>query len=292
LNFKELQQFQVVYETLSLNTAAKQLYISPQGLGRVVKKLEEECGMELFRRTSSGLTPTESGKVFYERSLEITGRFSQMMTDVQNADSRSKQIRMGFATGVLRAIPMETMAGFMNHQPMVRSEWYELENETVAKKVQKTELEYGFVIGKPQSDDLHYTLLRRQPVVLAVYEGHPLNGRNNVTVQDLQNEPLMTMNEQYFIYHETIRRCQEAGFAPTIVAKAMEGDTLLRLVEQKIGIAVLPRFPKLGTDTIRYIPFEDAPTWDIYGIYRKDNAEVEFLSAMDTFFEANLKTLE
>lgn len=289
MNTKDLKYFCTVYETQSLNTAAKKLYISPQGLGKTIKKLEEEMGVELFLRTSSGLTPTESGRVFYERALELLGRYQTIVREVKDADVERKQFRMGFATGVLRAIPLKTMAQFMDSYPAVASKWYELENQEVLSGVKETKLEYGFVIGNPRDAALNVTLIRQQPIVVFVYEGHPLYSRPSLSLGDLLTEPILTMNEKYHIYEKVLKRWQDAGVTPDIRAKAMEGDTLVRLASQKIGLGISPMFYDTLPDNIRAVPCSDAGTWDIYGIYRKDTAERELLEQVNEYFAVNLK---
>ncbi len=39
---KEREHFQVVYQERSMNQAAKKLFISPQGLGKIIRNLEGE----------------------------------------------------------------------------------------------------------------------------------------------------------------------------------------------------------------------------------------------------------
>lgn len=289
MNTKDLKYFCAVYETQSLNTAAKKLYISPQGLGKTIKKLEDEMGVELFLRTSSGLIPTEGGRVFYERALELLGRYQTIVREVQDAEAERKQFRMGFATGVLRAIPLPIMAQFMDSYPAIASKWYELENQEILSGVRETQLEYGFVIGNPHDSSLNVTLIRQQPIVVFVYEGHPFYSRSSLSLGDLLAEPLLTMNEKYHIYNKVLKRWQDAGMTPDIRAKAMEGDTLVRLAAQKIGLGISPMFHDALPDNIRAVPCPDAGTWDIYGIYRKDTPERELLGQVNEYFAVNLK---
>lgn len=50
MNIKDLKCFEAVYEQKSINKAAKQLYITPQGLGSNIRSLENELGTVLFER--------------------------------------------------------------------------------------------------------------------------------------------------------------------------------------------------------------------------------------------------
>ena len=46
MNMNELKSFQVVYQERSMNQAAKKLYITSQGLGRIIQNLEKELGVQ------------------------------------------------------------------------------------------------------------------------------------------------------------------------------------------------------------------------------------------------------
>ena len=48
MNTKILKCFQAVYEEKSLGKAARRLYITPQGLSKNIRQLEEELGASLF----------------------------------------------------------------------------------------------------------------------------------------------------------------------------------------------------------------------------------------------------
>ena len=62
MNTKLLKCFQIVYEEKSINRAAGRLYITPQGLSRNIRQLEEELDAQLFRRTARGFVPDIAAK--------------------------------------------------------------------------------------------------------------------------------------------------------------------------------------------------------------------------------------
>ena len=61
MDTKDIRSFMECFETRSINKAAKSLYITPQGLGKILDRLEQEIKMPLFERTAKGLIPTEAG---------------------------------------------------------------------------------------------------------------------------------------------------------------------------------------------------------------------------------------
>jgi Transcriptional regulator len=58
MNKRELNYFLKVYEYKSIKKAAENLFISSQGLGKTIKNLESELGVNLFTHTAHGVEPT------------------------------------------------------------------------------------------------------------------------------------------------------------------------------------------------------------------------------------------
>lgn len=59
MNKKQLEYFMETYHYRNIQAAADNLYISHQGLSRVIRSLEDELGQALFVRSNRGLEPTD-----------------------------------------------------------------------------------------------------------------------------------------------------------------------------------------------------------------------------------------
>ena len=67
MNTKELQYFMKVCEEQSINKAAGKLFITQQGLSRVIANLEKNLNVKLLERNARGVFPTEEGQYLYEK---------------------------------------------------------------------------------------------------------------------------------------------------------------------------------------------------------------------------------
>lgn len=61
MNLNHLEYLITVAENGSINRAAQALYVSQPYLSGVIKSVEEELGFPVFRRSSTGVEPTELG---------------------------------------------------------------------------------------------------------------------------------------------------------------------------------------------------------------------------------------
>lgn len=279
MNTRNFKCFQTVYEERNLQAAASKLFLSPQGLSKIIKSLEEECGAPLFVRTKEGFIPTESGRVFYEKSKVVTKDLNEMFSSIEALNDKEKRFKIGFAAGTIRAIDIALVREYMENNPQILASWHEQENGKVLKQVINDEIGFGFVIGKPEAANLKAVKLKSIDVVLYVYNGHRLWNESEVELLDIKNEPLISMNEKYHIYQDVINACRMNGFNPDIVAKVSEGQSIYQLVKNKIGIGVAPRF--FGdTDQVKAVAIRDAYAWDIYGIYRGDTVDIDLVERL------------
>ena len=66
MDIKDLKVFQTIAKEESITKASRILYMTPQGISKIVKNLEAEMGCRLFTRNKAGMLLTESGKRFLE----------------------------------------------------------------------------------------------------------------------------------------------------------------------------------------------------------------------------------
>jgi len=64
MNLAHLKYAVAVARTMSITKAAEELFMQQSNLSYAIKKLEEEIGIEIFRRTSKGMVPTARGEEF------------------------------------------------------------------------------------------------------------------------------------------------------------------------------------------------------------------------------------
>ena len=71
LNLNRLVYFTTVMETGSFTAAADRLGVAKAVVSHQVGRLEEELGATLLQRTTRRVTPTEEGRLFYDRAVII-----------------------------------------------------------------------------------------------------------------------------------------------------------------------------------------------------------------------------
>lgn len=109
MDTKDLRFFRQVYETGSINKAARQLFITPQGLSRAIHRLEQEMDTALFERSSNGMISTRSGRYLYENCIPLLEQFDKIAVGVKQASFQNKTLKIGFSCGVLNVFPFQKL---------------------------------------------------------------------------------------------------------------------------------------------------------------------------------------
>lgn len=167
----------------SMHRAAEHLFISAQGLGKIIKNLEHEYNTTFFVRSQNGVIPTDSAKLFYDWSKELVLQDAHIKTEINNLNNGINRLRIGCASGILKAIQLKTILDFANSNKTLHVEWSEYSNEEVINKLLNYDIEYGIVVGLHDYPNLEQVKLCQCNLVLYVYEGHPYYEKEKIPLE-------------------------------------------------------------------------------------------------------------
>ena len=82
LNQKQLSYFIEVYQTCNIQTAADKLYVTRQGVSKVIRALENELRQTLFERSTHGLKPTDFAKAMFPHAKSLLDEWEHTRTRI------------------------------------------------------------------------------------------------------------------------------------------------------------------------------------------------------------------
>ena len=275
MNVQELQCFMKVFETKSMNQTASQQFMTAQGVGRIINRLENELDTQLFVRSSKGVEPTATAKILYSYSERLIDHFTLLHTAIQNEKEKQNHLKIYLARGVLKALSFDFLHDFQCAYPEVEFSWKEMANQEVNHKIRQLEGEVGIVIGKVDDKEITSLFIERKEVKLLVYQGHPFYQRNTIDLAELQGEKLIILNENYHVYHEFTRSCEENNIKIEIVAKTEDTSLFVNLSRMNIGLGVVLDFSLDGFEMkdLKVVPLKEPLYWDIYAIFHRDQTD-------------------
>ncbi len=176
-----IEEYQAVIAAIdcgSLTAAARLLGRSLQAVSRAVAQVERELGVELIRRTTRRLQPTEAGVRFHSRMrVALADIEAARIEATESASAISGSLRMGGPLVFASVYLLPALAGFLQRHPQVSVD-LRLANEFVDLIAERLDLSVR--VGELKDSSLRMrqiTMVRRVTFAAPSYlvqRGRPL----------------------------------------------------------------------------------------------------------------------
>ena len=282
MDTKDFNSIMECYETRSINKAAKTLYITPQGLGKLLDRVEHELQVKLFERTKQGLIPTEAGTFFYEKSQGIIARAHELEAGLEAIKSKQNVFKVGYSCGLIRMLPLVKIEQFQERLSNTKLILEEGPNDEIKSALTMGKVDVALVIGRTPGADFVEDELASKTMCAVVPKGHPLYSMTSLKIADLKDEQIICLNEKYQSYRNLLNSCEREGFYPNIRIKTMEASMIYEFVAEGLGIGIdvdIHHKERAISPDINLIPIEDAIPWSVYVVYRDSKTEDEQVQA-------------
>jgi len=126
-----LESFVRSAESASFSSAARRLGLTAAAVSRNVAQLERNLGVQLFQRSTRGLTLTEAGDRFL---ASVSGGLDSIQSAIADISTKAGQpagtLKLSAAPGFARDFLLPLMPDFSQRYPAVVTDWH-LENRQV-----------------------------------------------------------------------------------------------------------------------------------------------------------------
>ncbi len=273
MNIKDLEYLKCICEKKSITKAAHSLYMTPQGLSKIVKNLETELGTVLLNRTGSGITLTETGQYLYGHLDDILETYQKICREIRIMEQKqSHEVNLLSSYGVLRLVTPECLTTFQELHPEIKLSYREFPDRQMEQHFLEGEGNIAFSVGDDSTRHMIAVPMEKYPLKLLVNRRHPLSERTSVRFEELKNEHFYLENSDFHLHDMVIKRCKEAGFSPKIVFEASGFSLCHSMVAKNKGISVSLdfMFDDMPSDNLVLIPFAGEPLyWQTYMLIRK-----------------------
>ncbi|MGW2613681.1 LysR substrate-binding domain-containing protein [Streptomyces sp. NPDC001500] len=244
MELRHLQHFVAVAEDQHFTRAAERLMVSQSGLSASIRALERELRAPLFVRTTRRVTLTEAGRALLaeaERVLAQVRAAHEAVAAVQGV------VRGTLAVGTEQCIAGVHVAGllaaFRRRHPDVEIRLRQTGSGALGEEVTAGRLDLAFAYRtQPDTDQLRCVPLAAEPMYVLCHPDHRLAGASAaVTPQDLAGEAFVDFHPDWGPRRATDAAFAEAGVRRTVALEVNDVHDLLDLVDENLGVAVVPR---------------------------------------------------
>ncbi len=196
----------------SMNEAARSLFISQPSLSAAIKELEEEIGVELFRRTNRGISLTPEGEEFIGYARQVTEQYRLIESRYISKEKIKKKFGVStqhYTFAVNAFVEMVKQFGMDEYEFAI----HETKTYDVIEDVKNFRSEIGIlylndfnrkVLTKLLHEyNLEFHELLNCGIYVYMWKGHPLAAREEIALKELDEYPCLsfeqgTYNSFYF----------------------------------------------------------------------------------------------
>ena len=244
VNLRDLKYILAVAETRHFGRAAARCFVSQPTLSGQIKKLEDELDVVIFERTNRSVEITPVGEVILTHArlaLEQAEAIEQVARAHQ--DPFAGPLRIGAIPTLSPYLMPLVLVPLKRTYPKLRLVLSEEITDALLARLAHHEIDAALLATPVDATDFDTMPLFDEPFWLAHPVNHPLNGRDEISAQDLEDIDLLLLADGHCLTHQVMEVCRLAerpthGEMADLRAASLE--TLLQLVGAGFGCTLVP----------------------------------------------------
>ena len=258
MTLNQIYYFQTVARYENYRKAAEELYISQPSLSRSIASLESELGVLLFEKNGRGVNLTKGGKLFLEYADRIIDECEIAKNKMKEMASDGGKIDIGYVFPLASHYIPHNVRDFLNKKENKNVTFNFFQNHTsaIAKKVRSGELDVGFG-GYIDKEEFEFFPVLSEEMVLITPKGHELESHKKVSIQELRNYPLIGYDRESWLGNYTKQLYRRLAFAPNIVVECPDEHSIVALVSEDFGVALVPAIEEINENRVNIHRFDD-----------------------------------
>ena len=265
MDLRRLEVFSKLMAVRSFSRTAEELGLTQPTVSGHIKTLEEEIGLRLFDRYGRKVLPTSAAVVL----LEYAQRMLELRVEAEYALDQFKgkmsgRLKLGGSTIPGGYILPVMISGFRKKYPEARLNLVLGDTQAIVNRVMGGEIEIGVVGARVAYDELEYTPLVQDEMVLVMQPDHPwAENHAPISVRDLASVP--------FVIREKGSGTRTAMLAAlgahqmgvndlNVVAEMGSTESVLQGVKAGLGVSILSRLAlaeEVRFHLVKVVPIPD-----------------------------------
>lgn len=289
IELRHIRYFLAVAEELHFRKAAERLYISQPGLSRQIKQMEDDLGIKLFERNNRKVNLTKVG-------LYLQTELSRKLKNLDHIFIHAKLLQegkngilnLGYVGSAMHKIIPDLLLKFKKDHPNVLFNLKEMDNKKQIENLFLQNIDVSFTRLERVSRDLNILQVLKEPFCLVLPKDYPIDSTNFKDISQFKNESFILFDQEFSpsYYKKVMQIFDDSGFTPQISHNTIHASTIYKLVENKLGIAIVPKSLQLKFyKNVKFIELDKIPQRTILSIVWDDNNTNPILEILLNYFK-------
>ena len=240
LTFRQLEYLVALADTLGFHRAAERVHVSQPALSAQIQQAEASLGVQLFERNQRRVLLTPAGAAVVARARRVLREAEDLMAAARQwRDPFQGSWRLGLIPTVAPYLLPEILPGITRAHPGLRLLLREERTPVLVRELAAGGLDAAILAEVPDLGELRRMPLAEDPFLLAAPPGHPLARKRQVTLRDLDQCPLLLLEDGHCLRGQALAVCADSG-AREADFRASSLSTLIQMVAAGLGVTLLP----------------------------------------------------
>lgn len=241
MDVRALRYFVETVRHASFTQAAKALFVTQSTVSKMIRQLEEEAGTPLLIRDGHTARPTDTGRVMYQRGLQVLETMRQLSEEMrQTAELGRGALEVGIPP-MINLLFTPVVKRFRELHPGIHLTLREGTGQAVENLVASGELEVGATILPVAPDGgLAAQAFGSYPIWVIGPPDAPWAGKTSLPLSALHEARLLIPTDDFAITRRLRQAFADAGLQPSIAAQSAHWDFLVAMASAGLGVALLP----------------------------------------------------
>ena len=284
MEFRHLKYLLAVGKELHFAKAAEKLFITQPALSKQIMQLEDELGTKLLNRTKRSVSLTPAGKYLMDEADYIINHLDRVVDATKRkGEGEEGEIRIGFVGSAMQRIIPELLEQMSKIHPNIHASLDELDNKDQLDAVARDKLDIGFVRLESVHKGFEQRVVLEDSFSLVVSNKHAVQPQNFKSLDQFKDEQFILFSNDYSqeYYDNIMSIFTDHGFEPKVSHRSVQANSIFRLVERQLGVAIVPTALQGGLDLgVSFIPLNHLPQrTKLIAIWNADNRN----EALDKF---------
>jgi DNA-binding transcriptional LysR family regulator len=263
MELRQLRYFLMLAHELHFKRAADKLFIVQPALTKQIQDLEAELGVVLFDRNKRNVKLSVAGEYFKAEITKLFEHLEKSKNEIKQVELGQKgEIKIGYVGSCIHTFLPSLLGNLHDKYPEIHTYLSEMTSASQLLAVQRGELDIAFLRNPPPNKRFQQRMVFQENFALVLPKNHWLDAPNFESMAQVANEkfilPTKTDGEIYHNLQWSI--CEDASFSPQISHETVHGYTTLKLVENNLGISLIPiSFERVTNAAIKFIELRDIP---------------------------------
>ncbi|SIS43901.1 transcriptional regulator [Corynebacterium appendicis CIP 107643] len=241
----QIRTFVTIAERRHFGTAANQLQISQPSLSQALVALESGLGIQLIERSTRKVIVTPVGErllPYAQATLEAADSFVQHSRGAQGV--LTGQLTLGIIPTIAPYLLPELLRAAQERYPDLEPKIVEETTPALMDQLRNGQLDAALIAFPTGTTGLDEIPLYTEDFAIAVAEGHPMAGRDDVTLSELDALDMLLMDDGHCLRDQIMDLCRNANLdvagMTESVTRASSLTTIIQLVAAGYGGTLLP----------------------------------------------------